>query len=323
MVTAEMVQPFLRAVEATGKNPNPLLRKLGLTRQDITDPEKFIPGQTWYDFCEAAAVLVKNPHLGYEIGAHMALDHLPNMDILRLPHATLGELLNALVIDAPRITSLATYRVGTNGVTAELETHRVFKPARSPAQVDGYFVGFMLRILRLCTDTAWDARRVTVAVSDPKAVPLSEHPIVVYKDQEFRGAQFAFPAVWLLHRTDGAARQTLHVQREHGVAFVDVVRTLLERHLDEPGLTLERFSELTSMSPDRIKRSLADHGTSYANERDLLRASRAKMLLATTSESIGSIGSRVGHPAPPGFTRRFCRWTGETPSGWRAKNHLV
>ena len=323
MVTAEMVQPFLRAVEATGKNPNPLLRKLGLTREDIANAEKFIPGQTWYDFCEAAAALGHDPHLGYEIGARMALDHLPNMDILRLPHATLGELLNALVIDARRITSLATYRVGTNGVTAQLETQRVFKPARPPAQVDGFFVGFMLRILRLCTDTAWHAGRVTVTVSDPKAVPLTEHPVVIYKDPQFRGAQFTFPAVWLLHRTDGAARQTLHVQREHALGFRDVVRTLLKRHLDQPGLTLERFSELTSMSPDRIKRSLADHGTSYAKERDQLRVSRAKMLLATTSESIGSIGSRVGHPDSPGFTRRFCRWTGDTPSGWRAKNHLV
>lgn len=320
LVVAGMVGPFVSAIESAGKNPDPLLEKLGLSKEDLERGDKYIPGQVWYDSCEAAAALLNDPHLGYNIGAQAALDRLPNLDILRLPHATLGELLNALVIDASRITSLASYKVGTDGTTAWLETRRRFRPVGTPAQIDGYFAGFMQRILRMCTGPAWQVSRVSITISDPSAIPKQELPGAIYRDVELLGAQFAFPAVWLLQRTDGAMRQTLHVRGSESVVEIDAIRTLLERHLDQPGLTLRRFAELTGASPDRLKRLLVANGTSYAKERDQLRATRARMLLATSSTDISQIGTLVGHPDAPGFSRSFRRWTGETPRNWRAKN---
>lgn len=323
LVTAAMVAPFTIAVAKAGRDPGPLLDKLGLETADLADPEKFIPGQAWYDLAEAAATQLRDPHLGFAIGAKAAFESLPNLHVLHLPHATLGELLHALVIDAPRISSLATYRVSADSETARLETRRNFRPVTTPAQVDGYFAGFMLRILQLCTGPAWDAARVSVTVSDPAAVPGTELEARINRDPDLRGAQFAFPAVWLLHRTDGASRQALHAQPEPAAAFLDTIRTLLERHLDQPGLTLQRFALLTGFSAGKLKRTLAEHGTSYARERDQLRAARARMLLATTREEVARIGTRVGHPDAPGFTRSFRRWTGQTPRSWRLQNQLA
>ncbi|WP_217352322.1 AraC family transcriptional regulator [Ruegeria sp. HKCCA6707] len=322
VVSAAMVRPFIAAVERAGKDTVPLLARIGLADANLDDPDRFIPGQAWYDLANTAARRCSDPHLGFTIGSEEALDSLPNLQILRLPHATLGELLNALVIDARRITTLATYQIVNDGVTARLVTQRNFTPARPPAQVDGYFAGFMLRILRQCTGPLWDPEEPAVSLADPEAIPLNDRPGHVALDTVLSGPQFAFPAVWLLQRTDGGVGQRLHAIPKENSAFISGLRTLLERHLDQPGLTLERLAELTGLSASRMKRTLAEHGTTYAQQRDELRSIRAKKLLLTTRDDIRTIGSAVGYPDPPGFVRAFTRWTGQTPGHWRRQHSL-
>lgn len=322
IVTAAMAMPFYDALLHQKFDPEPVLKSVGITIETLIKENSFISAQNWYDFAAASADLLDEPCLGYHIGTTAALKSLPNMRVLELPHATLGELLTALVIDVGRFSTLATYVLSTDGTSASLATQRVFVPSSPPAQIDGYFAGFMVRIMRLCSGSRWEPEDLTVQVCDPDAIPVGELPPSSIIAKDTQGACFSFPALWLLQRTDGALRQSKLEEISTSTNYVDTFRLMLDLHLDLPGLTLQRFAGLTGRSASSIKRSLAKHGTTYQTELDARRTSRAIFILESSNTEIQKIGAQLGYPSQPSFTRAFLRWTGIRPSECRRRSRL-
>ncbi|WP_283423918.1 AraC family transcriptional regulator ligand-binding domain-containing protein [Shimia sagamensis] len=171
-----MANPFRDALLRKRIDPEPVLKSVGLSTNTLAKENGFISAQSWYDFAAASADRLDDPCLGYNIGATAGLNTLPNMRVLELPYATLGELLTALVIDVGRFSTLATYLLSTDGTRANLTTQRTFIPASPPAQIDGYFTGFMIRIMRLCTGSKWHPEDLKVQVCNPEAIPVGELP---------------------------------------------------------------------------------------------------------------------------------------------------
>ncbi|SMP00709.1 AraC-type DNA-binding protein [Shimia sagamensis] len=102
--------------------------------------------------------------------------------------------------------------------------------------------------------------------------------------------------------------------------YVDTFRLTLDMYLDRPGFTLQRFASLTGRSASSIKRALAKHGTTYQTELDARRKSRAIFLLESSDAEIQKIGTQLGYPSQPSFTRAFLRWTGMRPSECRRQS---
>lgn len=317
IVTAAMAAPFQDAMLRGNIDPKPVLKSVGLSTEVLSKKDGFITAQNWYDFADAAANKLGDPCLGYNIGATAALKSLPNMRVLELPHATLGELLTALVIDVGRFSNLANYLLSTDGTEASLTTQRVFTPNNTPSQIDGYFAGFMIRILRLCSGSRWEAEKLLIRVCDPDAIPAGELPARSITKSDNQGACFKFPAIWMLQRTDGMLRQSQLDEVELGGNYLDSFRLILDLHLDQSSLTLNKFAFLTGRSASSVKRSLAKFGTTYQTELDARRTSRAIFLLQSSETEIGTIGMQLGYPSQPSFTRAFLRWTGMRPSECR------
>ena len=248
IVTYALARPFAQALEARNIAVEPVLFSVGLDPNKLMEDETFIAAQNWYDFAEAVADALKDPHVGYSIGAGAALETLPNLRVLELQHATLGELLTALVIDVRRFSTIAGYTLSTDGVQASLATQRRFQPTAPPGQIDGYFAGFMVRILTLCTGTRWVPADLEISVCTPAAIPPEIHRDCRVLKTGVQGAEFRFPASWMLQRTDGVVRQIgLDGTRASG-SFLDAFRAMLDLHLDRQGLTLSAFAALTGQS---------------------------------------------------------------------------
>lgn len=81
---------------------------------------------------------------------------------------------------------------------------------------------------------------------------------------------------------------------------------------------LEEAARQLHVSARTLKRKLASEGASYGSLRDAHREQLARRLLRSPELSIELIADRLGYAEPASFTRAFRRWTGTSPSAYRA-----
>ena len=324
LVRSSIIEPFVNGLKRAGLDPNPILIAVGLKTYISSSVDGFIPTQLWYNFAEEAAREAKDPYFGYGIGVHSAIETIPHLNILKMPRATLVELLTTMVINSHFMATSANYEFGTDGNWAELKTMRTFRPTSQPTQIDAFFYGFMLRIFKLCLDEDWDGTELIAKVSDPETIPRTDAPAAGLQPAPISGAVFRFPALWLIRRTGGGVAQNemfSGIQLNKSETIVADLREIIQTRLSEPTLSLNAISQETGKSVSTLQRTLARAGTSYRRELDAARASRACDLMAIRSDSIKSIGALVGYPNPISFNKAFLRWKGTTPGGYQ-KNLL-
>jgi AraC-like DNA-binding protein len=91
-------------------------------------------------------------------------------------------------------------------------------------------------------------------------------------------------------------------------------------HLGEPGLTA--VSNALGINLRTLRRRLAEEGTTFEEIRDRVRFTLARELLDMTNLPIGEISDAVAYASHGAFISAFHRWTGTTPSKWRAHHGL-
>lgn len=320
MVNSAMARPFLIAALNHGVAVEPFLAPSGTTYDEVQNGEGLLSGQHWYDLVESIAVSVNDPYLGFRVGTETAMDAFPNLEILRPQDATVGELLTAMVIDAGRVTSLARYSLEVDGPVARLSATRTFKPSSPPGQIDGLFTGFVSRLLRMAFGDTWASDALKVWVCVPGAVPLSGKNRMNVVKGNLKGARFEFPSEWLLTRFSGIQQQPVFGHTEDSADFLAQVHRLLDLHLHEPTLSLDRFADMASRSVGQMKRAFSANGTSFRDKLNERRRARAIALVTNSDLPLRAVGERVGFPEPTGFNRVFKRWTGVSPGRFRDHN---
>ena len=318
LVAYSMLRPFVAALMPAGVDTTSILRDHGLDADALFEPDRFMPAANWYRLVEDGAKRIGNPYFGFEVGVRAELAALPNFELVPLFEGSLGELLVALVVDSGRVTSAARYDVSTGPTLSVLSTHRVFHPSPRPAQVDAFFAGFMLQVLRRYAGATWDAGNVSVQVCDPRAVPQSVSPVKVTRGT-LKGATFRFPSAWMLLTADRDSAASVPTRCPQAIEyqFLAEIKTMLASQLHRRELTLAELGRQTGMSVAGLKRLFAGAGTSYSGELKSLRQDRARTLLTDSSISIADVGKMVGYPNPAAFSRAFREWSGQTPSAYR------
>ena len=126
-----------------------------------------------------------------------------------------------------------------------------------------------------------------------------------------------------LSLTTSAAGEVLpHETTATESAFVQKVRMIVETHLDDAQFDLARFSRELTMSPSQLHRKLvALTGLSPSRFIRHVRLRKAQILLLETEGSVSSIAYEAGFNDPDYFIRAFRQEFGETPMGFRKKNH--
>jgi AraC-like DNA-binding protein len=95
------------------------------------------------------------------------------------------------------------------------------------------------------------------------------------------------------------------------------------RHVLRPLLSTGRTSlteaaERLGIHARTLDRQLASEGTTFAELRDEIRCIMARELLAMTDLPVGDIAVALSYSSHAVFGRAFRRWSGKTPSDWRA-----
>ena len=96
------------------------------------------------------------------------------------------------------------------------------------------------------------------------------------------------------------------------------VRRVLVERLGQSVLTLDAVATTLAVSRRTLTRRLAEERASFRQILDDVRRDFARALLQDRSLSIGDIAFFLQYSEPAAFHRSFRRWTGQTPSAFRA-----
>ena len=96
------------------------------------------------------------------------------------------------------------------------------------------------------------------------------------------------------------------------------VREALTRRLPISEPSQEHIAEMLNMSARTLQRKLGDSGTTFKEILDQTRHALALTYLRSPEYCLSDITHLLGFSCSSCFIRAFRRWTGVSPSDWRA-----
>jgi len=97
------------------------------------------------------------------------------------------------------------------------------------------------------------------------------------------------------------------------------VRDVLTQRLARGEPSQAQVAELLNMSARTLQRKLGESGTTYKEILDETRRVLALAYLSAPRHTVSDVTYLLGFSAGSSFTRAFRRWTGQSPSDWRAR----
>lgn len=102
--------------------------------------------------------------------------------------------------------------------------------------------------------------------------------------------------------------------------FSHDLRWLLRKQRRRSRCSAEDIAELLTMHRRTLSRRLKGSGLGYRAIANEIRFEIARQLLEDTEVPLGQITAALGYSEASTFTRAFGRWSGETPTAWRARH---
>jgi AraC-like DNA-binding protein len=114
-----------------------------------------------------------------------------------------------------------------------------------------------------------------------------------------------------------SSRYLARIERFNIVARV---REVLTRRLRDREPSQEEVAEILNVSARTLQRKLGDGGTTFKEILDETRHALALAYLSAPQHSVSEVTYLLGFSCSSSFTRAFRRWTGLSPSDWRARS---
>jgi AraC-like DNA-binding protein len=100
--------------------------------------------------------------------------------------------------------------------------------------------------------------------------------------------------------------------------FIDALRRVLRAHLLTGSCSVDEVAGHFHMHRRTLSRHLKARGTGFHRIVEEERFEIACRLLANPRVTFGHIATTLGFSEASAFTRAFRRWSGQTPTAWRA-----
>lgn len=327
-VLAALTHEVLVAASALGLDRDALVTEAGLDPAALADPDGRVPLAAHFKVWE----LLSRYPLGLELGARLGLAGMGVIGYAMQHGASVGDALawqqRYRAVIHPDVVPAIERR--HEGGSARVVFARPVSPAfarlREPVEAQAAAIVAMIRTLSgtpvraafvafplprpgdpsrqeafFGCPIAWSAPRLEVAFDAAilaLALPRSDPRLFGYLARRADELRAALPA---------EASWSAKVRREIGACLAT----------GEPRLA--EVARRLGASERTLHRRLEDEATRFATLLDDARRDRALLLVEDRALSVGELAFLVGYSEPAAFIRAFKRWTGETPTGYRAR----
>jgi len=321
------VRALVATGEARGLTRRLCLRATGIAPADLTDPELVVEGSQELQVMRNLLAAVGDlPGLGAEVGRRAKVSSFGIIGYAFLTSSTLADGIR-LVVNFGQLSlffsrpvvhdSPSSLRFDVDDIPEDV---RAFATERDLGALLALFTALFPQ-LKFQLDTALSDERAAALAAAAPGVPIrSRRP-----DHRFhfdpRDWNAAMP---LAHhetmRTTTEACMALLERRMSRRGTAARVRARLLERVDAKPTAAKVAAELR-MEERTLRRHLAAEGTSFSELLSEVHETLATQLLGLPSLSIEEVARRLGYADGSAFIHAFRRWTGESPSAWRAAHH--
>lgn len=319
------IRAFIEAFERLGYDVGGLLDFIGLSRDDLDDPDGLLPCGVTGSLFGRAQQMRPLKNLWTRLAAETPVGAFRLFDYLVLTSDSVGDGLKQLaryyrLVGAPYVIDI---RDNEDPIRVIYLHHE----AVLPCSVE---YGVTLTVRNLRAETGNHATFAYVSFThEPDDVSEIERLLGCVVRSRASWAGFAVPReIWPvpLRRRDPVLRGLLESQAgaitpcptaQDGLALD--VRHLLASRLARGETQIGSIARELGTSARTLQRRLSVAGVSYEQLLDDVRRDAAETRLADRSLSIGEVAYLIGYSEPAAFHRAFKRWYGMTPERFRSE----
>ena len=309
-----------------GQDPDAVLREAGLDPQILDDPDNVVEFLDVGRLLSLCATRAACPHIGLLLGRRSGIGALGLIGLLGAYAPDVGTALRELVRYASLNDKAALPFLAVEGERAFLG-YSVYVPGVEGLRhiYDGVMAVFYNIMKALC-GPAWRPIEVHFSHTQP-ADPRpfrSFFKVTVRFDAERTG--LVFRASWLAAPLRGADPQLLRVLEERLTALESEgaqdlafkVRRVLHSLLLEGRSSRGEVADALGIHIRTLNRRMRERGWTLKRLIEDERYAIACKLLEETEQPVTQVAAALGYGDATAFARAFRRWSGTSPTAWRA-----
>jgi len=323
-----VAQNIYGVLRELGADPEAIVAEAGLNPRLFDNADNLIAVKALGKLLLHCVERTNCPHFGILVGQKATLASLRLVGATMRVCDTVGDALRTLE---------AHLRVQNRGAVVQLEVRdSVAVLSFSPYEPGGEGAGLIaegglatsVQMMRDLCGADWAPSEVLI----PRRPPANPDPYwacfraPVRFDQET--AALVFPAVMLTRRLPDAnpalrrafEQRLSEIERACPTDLVDELRRMLRTELLTRRSSATAVARQYAMHRRTLSRHLKAVGTGFRTVADEVRFEVTRQLLADTDIPLAQISAMLDFSEPAAFTRAFHRWSGATPSDYRAKH---
>jgi len=325
-VPSSWTRTIIDALLVAGVDVFKVLSEAGFSQDDFRDPNAALPTQASARLWKLAVTHTGDSAFGLEAARRVNQTTFHGLGVAVLASATIRDAMQRLVRYDRLVCDGAALTLSVSEGTACLSLcPHAGQPACHEAS-DAVF-SLIVRVCRLVTNRTFDLELVRFRRATPEAQRPYQQvfrcPIEFGCAEDsllFDARALETPLVManaeLARRNDEAAR--LYLERMDQEGIVTLVRNKLSPRLaDRPSAQL--IARELGMSQRSLQRRLNEAGSGYEALLAALRKEQACALLRENRLNVAELAFALGFEDASAFARAFRRWTGVSPSAYRAE----
>jgi AraC-like DNA-binding protein len=323
----------VRHLDKNGIDTEPLLTKVGLSRDQLFQEESGVSIASQYRFLELAAKATNDSLLGFHLAIDMDLRQAGILFYLAASSATVSQAIEHLARYAGTTSEAVLLEISRHRDLTVLTLRPVSASDEPRRQVSEFTALLLIRALRKQTNRDFSPTRITFA--HDRRSRLREVHRLLGCPVEFAQAtdSWVFPQRVMelpIVSEDSHLLQILEThadallaQRHSPTGLRDLVENHLVSALPSGRVQAAVVAEQLGMSPRSLSRRLADEGTSFGQILDRLRNRLAVRYIADQRISLQQIAWLLGYSDVTAFNHAFKRWFDTSPRRTRDRPSLL
>ena len=307
-------------------DPAAVLVDFDLAESFFEDPENTLSMAMVGRLLGRCVALTGCEHFGLLVGQRAGASSLGTLGFLMQSSETVGVALAAFVEHLKVQDRGGTAWIDSDDGLTTLGYTLFDAGAESLDQIMACAIAIAVNFLRALGGPLWHPHEVLFAFARPEDEEPYQRAFRVRPRFDAERTGIVFPTQQLLAPIP-SADLLLHKLMEERVRELTLtptdgpdaqVRRLLRTLVTSGNCTADAVADRMGVHVRKLNRDLAVAGTTFLKLREEARRELACQLLENTRMTASEIAAMLGYTDPASFTRAFHRWTGSTPTHWRA-----
>jgi AraC-like DNA-binding protein len=293
---------------------------------DAADRDARVPEAIGAALFDRAAALLGDDALGLHVGEQVRPGHYGALGFVAMNCAQLGEALEALRRYQALVIDLGGVELQRDAQTLTLSWN---PGADGPyRQLAEFNLAGLVSFARWMAGAQARPLRIDVMYAEP--ADTREHERILgcplrYAQPCYRVVLPAAALAAPLIQPDPAMRELMQRLADQQLQalprsddWLSQARAQIARRLRQPPVELDAVAGALALSTRSLQRKLQAEQLSFSQLVDEVRRELAERHLADATLDLADIAFLLGYSEQSAFQRAFKRWTGATPSQWRA-----